>query len=164
MAVLRGGVLVLVLLVALGGCETMRRKFTRKKRRSQTQETMIVVPRDYSAHPFPNDAMYQQYFTYWKAWNQEWVSSLQDQDSHKKVVSCGEQTVANLEKMASYLTPEKKERLDVYAAAARALQEDIAAHKGLLPSQYASYRYRAQRILSVVNRNFDMRHVKDAIR
>ena len=162
--VLRGGVLVLALLLTLSGCEALRRKFTRKKSRRKTQETMIVAPRDYSKHPFPNDVMYQQHFTYWKAWNQEWVSSLHDQDSRKKIISCGEQTLANLEKMASYLVEEKKGELDVHIAKTRALQEDIAAHRSLLPSQYTSYRYRAQRLLRVVNRNFDMHHVKDAIR
>jgi len=164
MTVLRGAVLVLAFLLTLSGCEALRRKFTRTKRRSAKQEAMIVTPRDYSEHPFPNDVMYQQNFTYWKAWNQEWVASLHDQDSRKKILSCGEQALVNLEKMASYLTQEKKERLEVHVAATRALQEDIEAHRSLLPSHYAAYRDRAQRLLRVINGNFDMHHVKDAIR
>ncbi len=164
MVFLRSGVLLLAVLMTLTGCEGLRRKFTRKKSRRKTQETMIVAPRDYSEHPFPNDVMYRQYFTYWKAWNQEWVASLHDHDSRKKIISCGEQTLANLEKMATYLVEEKKGELDVHIAKTRALQEDIEAHRSLLPSHYTTYRYRAQRLLRVVNRNFDMRHVKDAIR
>ncbi len=164
MTVLRGCVLVLVLVLAVSGCETLRRKFTRRKRRKTAQEEMVVVPRDYSEHPFPNDVLYVQYFTYWKAWNQEWVARLSERGAHKKIVSCGEQTLVNLEKMRTYLTDEKQKELDTSIEKTRALLEEIEAHTSLLPSQYSGYRYRADRILSTVNRRFDMRHVKGAIR
>ena len=160
----RSGILVLAAVLALSGCETLRRKFSRRKTRKAAEETMIVAPRDYSEHPFPNDVLYQQYFTYWKAWNQEWVGSLTDKDSLKKIASCGEQTLVNLEKMATYLREEKRGELDVHVEKTRALHEEIGKHTSLLPSQYNIYRTRAERILSAVNRQFDMRHVKDAIR
>ncbi|MGE5280640.1 MAG: hypothetical protein ACM3L6_07860 [Deltaproteobacteria bacterium] len=160
----RSGILVLGVVLTMSGCETLRRKFTRKKRRAAAQETMIVSPRDYSEHPFPNDTMYRQYFAYWKAWNQEWIASLADRDSHKKVLSCGDQTVANLEKMATYLKDEQRQELGGYVEQARALQGEIAKRASFLPSQYNGYRYRAERLFSAVNRRFDMRHMKDAIR
>jgi hypothetical protein len=165
MVFLRSGVLVLAVLLTVSGCESFRRKFTRTKKRGKAaEETIIVAPRDYSAHPFPNDVMYKQYFTYWKAWNQEWVVSLNDKDSHKKIVGCAEQSLANLEKMRTYLVEEKQKELDVFVEKTRALKDEIAAHKSLMPSQYASYQYRAERVLSAVNRQFDMRHVSESIR
>jgi len=165
MVFLRSSILVLGVLLTVSGCESFRRKFTRVKKRGKgTQESIIVAPRDYSAHPFPNDVMYKQYFTYWKVWNQEWVVSLNDRDSHKKIVSCAQQSLANLEKMRTYLVEEKQKELDVFVEKTRALKDEIEAHKSLLPSQYASYQYRAERVLSAVNRQFDARHMKEAIR
>ncbi len=164
MVVLRGCVLVLALVLAASGCETLRRKFTRRKRRKTAQEEMVVAPRDYSEHPFPNDVLYQQYFTYWKAWNQEWVASLTDRDAPKKIAGCGEQALVNLEKMRTYLADEKQKELDPFIEKTRLLLEENKAHPTFLPSQYGGYRYRAERILSTVNRRFDMRHVKEAIR
>jgi len=160
---LRSGILLLAVLMTLTGCESLRRKFTRRTRRNAKQEEMIIVPRDYSEHPFPNDVLYQQYFTYWKAWNQEWIGSLNDRNSIKKILSCGEQTLANIEKMGSYLQEEKKKELDVYIEKTRALTEEIGTHKNLLPSQYTGFRYRAERLLKAVHRAFSMRHVEDAL-
>jgi hypothetical protein len=147
-----------------GGCETLQRKFTRKRKEETSKEQVILVPRDYAAHPFPNDVMYKQYFTYWKSWNQELITSLNDDSGHKKIMECVEQAGVNLKKMASYLNEEKARELEVYLKQTEQLRAEIEGDVSLLPSRLTAFRYRAERILSSVNRNFDLHKMKNFLR
>jgi hypothetical protein len=158
------GVLVFLCCWALTGCESLQKKFTRKKKTKDNQEVMVITPRDYSAHPFPNDVLYKQYFVYWKSWNQELVTSLNDFDSHKKIVGCLEQSLLNLNKMRSYLVPEKAAALDVYVTKTQALKSAVEKTSSMVPSQANGYRYTAERILSSVNREFDAKKMAPYIK
>ena len=146
------------------GCDSLRRKFTRTKKSEASQESMVIAPRDYSAHPFPNDVLYRQYFTYWKSWNQELVRSLEERASHKKILDCAEQCLLNLNKMKGFLKDEQAAQLDVFMKKTERLRQEIAAHPSFLPSQYDSLRYDADRIYSNVNRQFDGHKMKDAMK
>jgi dsDNA-binding SOS-regulon protein len=148
----------------LTGCENIRKKFTRKRKSKDSQEQMIIVPRDYSAHPFPSDVMYKQYFIYWKSWNQELITSLNDAASHKKIVDCVEQSIINLNKMVTYLNEEKAKELSVYVKKTEDLKKEIIAAKAMPPSRMTMLRYDAERILSSVNRLFDLRKMKEHLK
>lgn len=164
MKIFAGFVLLLFCFSCVAGCETLRKKFTRKKKSPASQEAVIVSPRDYGAHPFPSDVMYKQYFAYWKSWNQELVSALIDRASDKKVLDCADQAVMNLKKMASYLQEEQANQLNVYVKKTEDLKEEMAAARAMLAMTPYRYRYAADRILSEVNRKFDFRHMKDFLR
>ena len=148
----------------LAGCESFRKKFTRKRKKAEADEPMVIVPRDYSAHPFPNDVLYKQYFVYWKSWNQELVSSLNDNLSYKKIIDCTEQALVNLKKMQTYLTEEKAKEIGVYVEKTEALKVKIEKAKNLPPVQMTMLRYDAERILSSVNRQFDSKKMKDYLK
>ncbi len=141
----------------------MRKKFTRTKRAKKVEEPMVITPRDYDAHPLPNDVLYRQYFYYWKSWNDELVASLAEREPNKKIAFAAEQTLNNLVKMRSYLKEEKAKELDPFIGEARALVEALGERPTMLPSQYDSYRYRAERLLARVNRGFDNRKVKEML-
>jgi len=138
------------------GCESLRKKFTRQKKSQKTEEVMIVSPRDYSAHPLPNDVLYKQYFTYWKSWNEELVTSLNDRASDKKVLDCTEQAIVNLKKMATYLNEAKARELSGYIKQTEDIKSTVLEVRGLPPAQVDSLRYKSERILSAVNRKFDL--------
>ena len=138
------------------GCETLRKKFTRQKKNQKTEEVMIVSPRDYSAHPFPNDVLYKRYFTYWKSWNQELLTSLNDRPSDIKVLDCTEQAIINLKKMATYLNEAKAKELSGYIQQTEDIRRTILEVRGLPPAQVDDLRYKSERILSAVNRKFDL--------
>lgn len=148
----------------LTGCETLKRKFTRQRKTKQTQEEMIIVPRDYSAHPFPNDVLYKQYFVYWKSWNQELITALNDQAPYKKILDCADQALVNLRKMAAYLQEDKAKALGVFVRETEQLKVDIVASESMPPARLVSLRYQAERILSSVNRQFDLRKMKDFLK
>ena len=146
------------------GCESLAKKFTRKRKPKESQEQMIIVPRDYSAHPFPSDVMYKQYFIYWKSWNQELVNCINDAASYKKIIDCAEQALLNLKKMATYLNEDKAKELDVYIKKTESLKADIIAATTMPPARLNLLRYSAERILSSVNRQFDLRKMKDHLK
>jgi hypothetical protein len=148
----------------LTGCETMRKKFVRKRKKTESTEPMVIVPRDYSAHPFPSDVLYKQYFVYWKSWNQELVESLNDRLSYKKISDCAQQALMNLKKMATYLEEEKAKELDTYIKKTEDLKGRIEYVKNLPPSQMNMLKYDAERILSAVNRKFDLGKMKDYLK
>ncbi len=158
------GLLGFSCLCLLVGCESLAKKFTRKKKTKDAQEEMVVSPRDYSAHPFPNDVLYKQYFVYWKSWNQELITSLNDASPHKKIISCLEQALMNLDKMKSFLATEKAAALDVFVVQTRGLKSDVEKTPAMLPSQANQFRYRAERILSAVNRGFDIKKMASYIK
>jgi len=147
-------------LLITSGCESLQRKFTRINKNKASKETMILTPRDYSAHPFPPDVLYKQYFIYWRAWNQELVTSLNDLAPYKKMKDCMGQTLSNLQKMATYLNDEKSRELGVYIKKAEDLSLRIDEAKTMPPSQKKDLRYDAERLLSNVNRKFDLTKMK----
>lgn len=158
------GVGVLMCIFLLTGCETLRKKFTRKRKKAETEEPMVIVPRDYSAHPFPSNVLYKQYFVYWKSWNQELVSSLNDLASYKKIVDCVEQSLVNLKKMQTYLNEAKAAEIEVYVKKTEDLKATIERVKNLPPVRMTVLRYDADRILSSVNRQFDLKKMKDYLK
>jgi hypothetical protein len=161
-ALVGAGILICVFL--LTGCESLRKKFTRKRKNVETEEPMVIAPRDYSAHPFPSDVLYKQYFVYWKSWNQELVVSLNDLASYKKIVDCVEQSLVNLKKMQSYLNEAKAVEIEVYIKKTEDLKATIERVKNLPPVRMTSLRYDADRILSSVNRLFDLKKMRDHLK
>ena len=138
------------------GCESLKKKFTRKNKSQKTEEVMIVSPRDYSANPLPNDVLYKRYFTYWKSWNQELLTSLNDRPSDIKVLDCTEQAIINLKKMATYLNEAKAKELSGYIQQTENIKDTVLEVRGLPPAQVDDLRYKSERILSAVNRKFDL--------
>mgnify|MGYP001570228857 CR=1 FL=1 len=157
-------VVILSFILMLTGCESLRRKFTRKRKSREPQDQMIIVPRDYSAHPFPSDVMYKQYFIYWKSWNQELITSLNDYSSYKKILDCVEQAIMNLKKMATYLNEDKSKELEAYIKKTEDLKTQVVASKTMPPSRMTMLRYDAERILSSVNRLFDLKKMKEHLK
>lgn len=154
----------LVFCVSSAGCETLKKKFTRKRKSPEIQEAMVVAPRDYSSHPFPAEVLYKQYFVYWKAWQQELVSNIGGRASHKKIVDCAEQSLVNLRKMSSYLDDEKAAALKPYILEMEVLKAEIVEAKNFPDVRLNAVRYKAERILSNVNRKFDLTKMRDFIR
>lgn len=152
--------LVLMFILQASACESLRKKFTRRRKTQESNEVMIVSPRDYGAHPSPNSVMYRQYFTYWKSWNQELVAAFSDRASDKKVLDCINQAIINIRKMSTYLTEDKAAALSVHIQQTQTLQQRIQSKPGLPTAEAYRFRYTAERILSSVNREFDPTKMK----
>ncbi len=146
------------------GCETLRKKFTRKRKGKVQAETVVIVPRNYNEHPFPNDVLYKRYFVYWKSWNQELVESLANVENYKKIHECVLQSLSNLKKMQTYLKDEKAKELGEFISQTENLKNNVESAKNMPPARMNSLRYSADRILNRVNRQFDSKKMKDYIK
>jgi hypothetical protein len=143
----------------LCGCEALERKFTRTPR-SKVQEEMIVSPRNYSAHPFTNDVLYRQSFVYWKSWQQELMKVLSEDSSHKKLLDCVDQSILNLEKMASYLNDEKALELKKEVSKMVEIKLEIMKTPTMSRSSLNLLKYKASRVLNIVNRGYDLTKIR----
>jgi len=150
---------VLVCVVAASGCESFRKKFIRKKK-SQPQEEMVIAPRDYSKEQLPSDQAYQKYYQYWRAWHQELISYLHQGSNQKKIASCFEQTLLNLDRMKKLLAnEEKKTNLDECIAQLKALQEESGDEKFKIASM-DNLQIASDRLFRQIQRDFAFKKIK----
>lgn len=70
-----GVVLVVTLLVATTGCETVKRKFVRKPKGVRPPEPIFALEQDYRPE-FPPEIRYQAHFAYWKAAHDDLLEGL----------------------------------------------------------------------------------------
>jgi len=103
---LLSALLVVCLLANLTGCETLKKKFTRKKK------AVVKIPKIYQTKMYykkPAPELYKKHFSYWDSWHSELIKTLGK--NHKKDVKCVEESVNNLKDMQNLLLPEKADRL-----------------------------------------------------
>ena len=99
-------ILIFFLLLNITGCESLRKKFTRKKKETVKMPHIYQV-RKYEKRPSPE--LYQKHYAYWTSWQSELISVLGD--NHKKDRRCIEEAVGQLCDMQNILVPEKGQEL-----------------------------------------------------
>jgi len=102
-------ILVFAAVLNLAGCETLRKKFTRKKKET------VKMPRIYQVKKYekkPTPELYKKHFSYWASWQSEMIKTLGV--NNKKDKLCIEQIVSNLNDMQGILLPDKAAALQVH--------------------------------------------------
>lgn len=147
------------------GCESFRKKFVRKpKKEKDKEEEMIIYPKDYSKQQLPSDEAYKQYYTYWKAWHNELISFLKEGESKKKILSCFEQTILNLNRMKELLNREEKIKLlEDYIAKVSSLEAEVR-NKRLVMVSMSHLRTQSERLLRSIHRDFAFSKVKNDLK
>lgn len=149
-----------VLILASFGCESFRKKFTRKPKYEPPPEEMVIVPKDYSKLQLPVNQAYQQYFTYWKAWHNELLNFLGEGINKKKIISCFDQAILNLNRMKDLLVSEKKTGLlDGYISKLSSLEEEVKANALGMVSM-ARLRDKSEQLLLNIQRDFSFSKIK----
>ncbi len=99
-----------VLILNLSGCETLKKKFTRKPKAGK-KVSPVLVPQDYKGI-YPNFVLYDNHFTYWRTWTEDLMDCLQNKLSNKRQVLAASRAVEDLERMQDLLNSPKKEALE----------------------------------------------------
>ncbi|MBI4974290.1 MAG: hypothetical protein HZC19_00485 [Candidatus Omnitrophica bacterium] len=102
-------VLIFFILANLTGCETMRKKFTRKKKEP------VKMPRIYQVRKYekkPTPELYKKHYAFWTSWQSELISVLGQ--NHKKDMRCIEEIIGNLSDMQNILVQEKADQLKTH--------------------------------------------------
>ncbi|MFZ5799857.1 MAG: hypothetical protein ACOY3D_00540 [Candidatus Omnitrophota bacterium] len=121
---------IAVSLLFLSGCQTLKKKFTRKpKGEEENVEEVIYAPQDYPAKVVSTQELYRNYYALVRGWAQELDDALVEGGNHKRQVMCITEMVNNLNKMRDLLTVEAQPGMDKYIALVASLRDAIAAGK-----------------------------------
>lgn len=150
-------ILVVLLALNLSACETMRKKFTRKKK--EVKAPRIYQVKKYEKKPSPE--LYSKHYSYWASWQSELIKVLGQ--NHKKDLQCIEQIISNLNDMANILVPEKGAMLKTHIDKLDKVREMIAKEDlGVGNKHYALMTL--EREERYIKREFSLTKMKDCIK
>lgn len=102
---------VILMTAGLSGCESLKKKFIRKK--PPKKVSPVLFPQDYKGI-YPNDVLYSNHFNYWRAWTEDLIDCLDTKASNKRERLAAARAVEDLQRMQDLLTGEKKGELTKY--------------------------------------------------
>ncbi|MBU1871562.1 MAG: hypothetical protein KKH80_02040 [Candidatus Omnitrophica bacterium] len=156
-------VICCLLIVALAGCESFTRKFTRKSKKSDIKEEVVLIPEEYSPSDIPVEERYRQSLAFWKSWQDELIANLEDPlGSYKKRNSCIEEAIKNLENLRPFLFEEKQKDLDAYLAQLRLLQSEMK--RDTYASNLSIHSHKAETLKRNIFRDFSYSNIKAHLR
>lgn len=148
------------LLFSTLGCEAFARKFTRKSKKTQHEE-MVLAPEEWKGPKASKPERYEQYFIYWRSWQNELSSAFLTNTSQKKKIDCAQQAKKNLVNMRFLLNESKQRQLDVYL---KQLEDLLGGIKSdIYGSSNNSFRETSERLKNSIELNFAYSHVKNDI-
>jgi len=150
------------LLFALLGCEAFVKKFTRKPKEPETEETPVLVPEEYSLSDISTEERYRQYFLFWKSWQDELINALGSSASHKKRRDCIKEAIKNLEELLPFLFEEKQKELEVYLERLRQLENEIS--QDIYGARLSAYKSKAEILKRNILRGFSYPAVENHLR
>ncbi len=150
------------LLVTLTGCEALARKFVRKPNpEDKKTEDVVFSPEEYKGEGVSNQDLYNQYFLYWRTWQDELIDSLEKSGNRKRQIDSLNEAIKNLENIKPLIKPESASRLDSCINRLRLLR--TAVTKDIYANSVADNRHEADRIKRDILRDFSFNKIKDSI-
>ncbi|MFC1658930.1 hypothetical protein ACFL1D_06075 [Candidatus Omnitrophota bacterium] len=151
-----------LMIFSLLGCEAFVKKFTRKTKKQEEKEIPVLVPEDYSLSDIPPRERYERYFLFWQSWQDELINVLNESASNKKIRSCLQEAIKNLEELKPFLFEEKQKELDFYLEKLRQLDDEIS--RDVYGIRSANYKNRAESLKRNILSKFSYTNVKNHFR
>ena len=150
--------MVFFLAMTLTGCDSLQRKFTRKKKETKP------IPRLYQLKKYdvkPSAELYSKHYAYWQSWMSELIQDLGD--NHKKDVRCIDEALSQLHDMQNILVQEKADALTKHI---RRIEEarEIIIKEGLSQYNRNQIIMTLEREDRIVKSEFAVAGIKDNIR
>ena len=145
--------LVLAILLNITGCETIKKKFRRKKK--TVKAPRIHQLKKYQKKPTPG--LYKKHFVYWASWNSDLVRLLGQ--NHKKDIRCSEEIVSNLRDMQAILIPEMADKMEPHIAKLEDVKETIL-RGDISPGNKYSIKRTLEKEERIIRREFTYKKVK----
>jgi len=142
----------------LAGCETLRKKFTPKKKEP------VKMPRIYQVKKYekkPTPELYRKHFSYWASWHSEMIKTLGK--NGKKDRLCIEEIVGNLNDMQNILLPEKAAALKPHIDNLVRVK-DIVFNEELSQANKTYVMSTLEREERLIKKEFNYTKVKDKLR
>jgi len=147
------------LVFSLCGCESFVRKFTRKSKKGQNPEEMVLAPQEWKGPQMTKEEQYRQYFLFWKSWHEELINAFLQNSTQKKKIDCGQQAMKNLVGMRSLLNESKQKQLDVYLRQLADLESEIKSD--IYGTSGNSYRQASEKLMMNIQQSFAYNDIKN---
>ena len=95
--------------LALSGCASLEKKFTRKTPKPEHTPAVVYLEQGPYQKKYSNDYYYKTHYTLWRTWQDEVLNNLGG--NSKKLQRSAEEAYSHLESMDRYLKPEKQAQL-----------------------------------------------------
>ena len=105
-------ILVSAVVITSSGCEPLRKKFVRQKKKDQKEEFVPVLdPIDYPATVYSPENEYKKAYGLWKVWNKEFLYEIETGENDKRQLYLLNEGIAQLEEMKKVVRVEKQAKL-----------------------------------------------------
>ena len=103
-----------ILILFLSGCQPLKRKFTRKKKKGKVLQEFIPVlePIDYGPSTITSKDRYSKHFSLWRIWEKDFVQNVSSETNDKRMKYLLNQMVEHLNEMRKWIVEEKRNELD----------------------------------------------------
>jgi hypothetical protein len=152
--------IVLCICAGAYGCESVARKFVRKPKEQPKPQDIVLEPQEYGAMKPSARELYDQYYLYWKSWQDEFVTTLSG-TSHKRQADSIAEALKNLAEMRQLLDDQAKQKLDIHIRELEQLGAETAADAYY--AHGADYAARAEKIRRQIMSDFSPDRIKDHI-
>lgn len=151
--------LVASLISGLTGCETLRRKFTRKRKAKPVRP--MFYREGESEMTRPPLELYMMHYVYWKTWMDDLINNAGVNKKRDKRAS--NEAIGNLLDMRKRLTEEKQKELDEYIDEVRRITDKIQT--GILnEARLGRLKQELDKVKSRVVRKFYYKKVREHIK
>lgn len=150
--------MIICIAVNLAGCDSLQRKFTRKKKDTKP------IPRLYQIKKYdikPSAGLYSKHYSYWQSWMSELIQDLGE--NHKKDVRCVEEALSQLNDMRNILVTEKADGLSKHI---KRIEEarDVIVREQLTQYNRSWVMTTLEREDRTIKRDFDVARIKGYIK
>ena len=152
--------LIVTLIADLAGCATVQRKFTRKKKEPKHVAQAIAFDKGEFEKKYSNEYYYKTHYTYWKAWQGEWIDGLAG--NRKRTARNGQEALSHLEGMTHYLKPEKTRALQNALKELGGIQKTIEAGQ-LTGSGVGPIRTELEKWRRLITNDYSYEEVRDSL-
>lgn len=112
---------------SLVGCQPLRKKFTRaKKKDAQSREFIPVLePVDYARAQHSPEEYYKSHYFLWKVWYRDLLDAVSENKNEKRLEYTYNQMVLQLKEMNKFIRPDKQPGLNEILEDLRSLEADL---------------------------------------
>jgi len=117
---------ILVMTVSLSGCEPLRKKFIRKKKKDNKQATdfvPVLEPIDYPEHRPTAESKYKHHYQLWRVWQNDLITALEENQPKKRLKYIVSQIIGQLEEMNKLISEEKQKLLIIHIQSYKQVEE-----------------------------------------
>ena len=134
-------VCILILSVSLGGCEPLRKKFTRKKKEAKKEEFIpILEPIDYPPSRVSALDQYKYHYSLWQVWDKDLLQLIGEPTMEKRKNYLFTEVMQQLEEMKRWVPqeylPKIEEAHQIYDGVRKELEKpEVMRNQSILQSR-----------------------------